>query len=147
MYPCLADRFEAAGSASGHYLFQDLLVAQKIFSNQPKKHVDIGSRLNGFVAHVAAFREIEVFDIRPLTNTVKNVRFICGDFMKEDVVPAEYCDSVSSLHAIEHFGLGRYGDAVDYDGHHKGLNSIYRLLKPWGKVLFFGTDRPSKSRV
>ena len=26
-----------------------------------------------------------------------------------------YCDSLSCLHALEHFGLGRYGDAVDFE--------------------------------
>jgi len=29
--------------------------------------VDIGSRVDGFVAHVASFREIEVFDVRPIS--------------------------------------------------------------------------------
>ena len=32
----------------------------------------------------------------------------------------EPVDSVSCLHAIEHFGLGRYGDPIDVFGHIKG---------------------------
>lgn len=136
MYPCLADRFETAGSASGHYFFQDLLVAQKIFANQPIKHVDIGSRIDGFVAHVATFRQIEVFDIRPVANEVRNIRFIRADLTQEGFVLDDYCDSISSLHAIEHFGLGRYGDAIDYNGHQRGLNNIHRILKPGGKFYF-----------
>ena len=47
-----------------------------------------------------------------------------------------YCDSVSSLHAIEHFGLGRYGDKLDYNGHLKGLKNIYEMLKKGGKFYF-----------
>ena len=47
-----------------------------------------------------------------------------------------YCDSVSSLHAIEHFGLGRYGDVVDYEGHVKGLNNISKILKKGGRFYF-----------
>jgi len=62
----LDDRFDQSGTASGHYFHQDLLVASRIFINNPEKHVDIGSRIDGFVAHVASFREIEVFDIRSL---------------------------------------------------------------------------------
>lgn len=58
--PCLSDALEPSGSASGHYFHQDLLVARKVFERQPRKHVDVGSRIDGFVAHVAAFREIEV---------------------------------------------------------------------------------------
>ncbi|HOW57668.1 MAG TPA: hypothetical protein PKZ12_06675, partial [Smithellaceae bacterium] len=64
LYPCLEEANQDSGTTSGHYFHQDLLVAGKIFQNNPVKHVDIGSRIDGFVAHVAAFREIEVFDIR-----------------------------------------------------------------------------------
>ena len=60
----LNERFEESGIMSGHYFHQDLYVARKIFLQNPGKHVDIGSRTDGFVAHVAAFREIEIFDIR-----------------------------------------------------------------------------------
>ena len=60
----LNEKFADSGIASGHYFHQDLLVARKIFQHNPQKHVDIGSRTDGFVAHVATFREIEVFDIR-----------------------------------------------------------------------------------
>jgi len=48
--------FRKAETASGHYFHQDLLVAGKIFKNNPIKHVDIGSRMDGFIAHVASFR-------------------------------------------------------------------------------------------
>jgi hypothetical protein len=58
IYPCLDDKFAKSGIARGHYFHQDLLVAKKIFANNPELHVDIGSRIDGFVAHVASFREI-----------------------------------------------------------------------------------------
>jgi hypothetical protein len=48
----------------------------------------------------------------------------------------ECCDSLSSLHAIEHFGLGRYGDIIDIDGHLKAINNLYEMLKPNGKFYF-----------
>ena len=38
-------------------------------------------------------------------------------------------DSLSSLHAIEHFGLGRYGDDIDPKGHIRGFNNMIRMLK------------------
>lgn len=37
-----------------------------IFDSSPQRHLDVGSRIDGFVAHVASFREIEVIDIRPV---------------------------------------------------------------------------------
>jgi len=80
--PCLADRYEPSGSARGHYFFQDLLVARRIFERKPVRHVDVGSRVDGFVAHVAAFREIEVFDIRPLSLAVPSIIFRQMDMME-----------------------------------------------------------------
>src|ERR1700687_2885292 len=61
-YPILTDYDAAAGSASGHYFHQDLLVASFIHDKKPARHIDIGSRIDGFVAHVASFRNIEVMD-------------------------------------------------------------------------------------
>jgi SAM-dependent methyltransferase len=135
-YPILGDRYASSGNASGHYFHQDLLVAQKIFLANPRKHVDIGSRVDGFIAHVASFREIEVFDIRPMEMSIPNVRFVKMDLMKDCSDYTDYCDSISSLHAIEHFGLGRYGDRIDVNGHIKGLDSIYRMLKKRGIFYF-----------
>lgn len=45
----------------------------------------------------------------------------------------------TSLHAIEHFGLGRYGDDIDYYGDIKGIKEISRVLMPGG---FFITSVP-----
>lgn len=111
------DSSQESGMASGHYLHQNLLVAGKIFKNNPIKHVDIGSRMDGFIAHVASFREIEFFDIRKLTNTVDNIKFVQADLMEDNFKIVDYCDFVSSLHALEHFGLGRYCDRIKYQGH------------------------------
>jgi hypothetical protein len=47
-----------------------------------------------------------------------------------------YCDSLSCLHALEHFGLGRYGDPIDYDGYLVGLENLYLLLKKGGRLYF-----------
>lgn len=136
--PILYDKYESSGILSGHYFHQDLLIAQKIFNAQPLKHVDIGSRTDGFVAHVATFMLIEVFDIRPLASNVKNIQFVQADFTKPNPNLKDYTDSISCLHAIEHFGLGRYHDTIDADGHLKGLENIYNILKPGG-VFYFST--------
>ena len=65
-YRVFGERRQPAGAASGHYFHQDLLVARDVFARNPTRHIDVGSRVDGFVAHVASFREIEVVDIRPL---------------------------------------------------------------------------------
>jgi SAM-dependent methyltransferase len=137
LYPVLGDKYENNGSAKGDYFHQDLLVARRIYENKPEKHIDVGSSVCGFVAHVASFREIIVLDIRPSTGKSHNITFMRQDFMSElDSPLIGACDSASSLHAMEHFGLGRYGDPVNYSGHLVGLNNLYKLLKKGGKLYF-----------
>ena len=144
LFPQLKDKKASGGTISGHYFHQDLLVARKIFLDKPEKHIDIASRIDGFVAHVAVFREIEVFDIRPIESKITNIKFILSDLMKVNPSLTNYCDSISCLHAIEHFGLGRYGDPIDADGHLKGLNSIKSILKKGGKFYFSTPIGPQK---
>lgn len=128
------EKKQQSGTAKGHYFHQDLLVARRIHENHPEKHVDVGSRVDGFVAHVAAFRDIEVLDIRPLDAQVQNIHFKQADLMSPPPEMVDYCDSLSCLHAIEHFGLGRYGDPIDFEGHLKGLNSLHAIVKKGGTL-------------
>jgi len=134
--PILGERFTESGKMSGHYFHQDLLVAQKIFKNNPIKHIDIGSRTDGFVAHVAVFRKIEIIDIRPQTSKTENIIFRRADLMQLPFDMVNAYDSVSSLHAIEHFGLGRYGDPIDYFGYLKAIENITKILQTGGKFYF-----------
>lgn len=134
-YPRLHDRFEQAGITQPQYFHQDYLVARKIFLNSPLKHVDVGSSIEGFVAHVAVFRQIEVFDIRPLTLSLSpNIVFRQCDFINPPGEFRNYSDSLSCLHALEHFGLGRYGDPIDINGHRKGFAGLAQVLKPGGTL-------------
>ncbi len=134
--PILNERNEQGGVASGHYFHQDLLVAQKIFKNNPQIHVDIGSRIDGFVAHVATFREIIEFDIRPQNSDIDNIIFKQLDLTNIPDQYYNYTSSISCLHVVEHIGLGRYGDTIDYTGHVKALSSITKILKPEGIFYF-----------
>jgi len=135
-YPILDDRFKQGGTAKGHYFHQDLLVAKKIYNANPTRHIDIGSRVDGFIAHLAVFRSVEIIDIREITSDIENIEFLQANMidMKKDLY--ESCDSLSSLHALEHFGLGRYGDPIDVEGHLKGFENMYNILKENGVFYF-----------
>ncbi len=133
LLPCLHDWLEEGGYTRSEYFWQDLLVARWIFEENPVKHVDVGSRIDGFVAHVASFREIEVFDVRPISTKVSGIVFKQADFMQPLELGECYCDSLSCLHAIEHFGLGRYGDPIDPMGYQCGIANMARLLKLGGR--------------
>lgn len=133
--PMLNEHSESSGAWSS-YLLQDLLVARWVFQDRPQRHVDVGSRVDGFVAQVASFRQIEVIDIRPALGPLAGVDFHQLDIMES--LPETWrsaTDSLSCLHTIEHFGLGRYGDTLDQHGHKKGAATLRDIVAPGGKAL------------
>lgn len=136
--PMITDRYMTDGSLDKHYFLQDIYVAQKVIENQPDRHFDIGSRVDGFIAHLlAAYKgKITLIDIRPLPNAIDGLNFICADATKLDNIKDGSIESLSSLHAIEHFGLGRYGDAVEPQACYAAMKSIQRVLTRGG-VLYF----------
>lgn len=137
--PCLHNRYDEVGIAKSEYFWQDLLVARWIHEAKPDKHVDVGSRIDGFVTHVASFREIEVFDIRPIAAQIPGVRFRRVDLTDRTAMKPwhaggkGYCDSLSCLHVVEHFGLGRYGDKIQPRGYEEGFRNLIALLKLGGR--------------
>jgi hypothetical protein len=143
LLPCLHDRYEEGGNAKSEYFWQDLVVARAIHEAKPIKHVDIGSLVDGFVAHVASFREIEVLDVRPISADIPGIIFRQADLMNPVAMPTTagggYCDSLSCLHAIEHFGLGRYGDPINPEGYKRGIANMSQLLS-LGGVFYLSTS-------
>lgn len=105
----------------------------------------MGSRVNGFVAHVAVFREVKVLDLRPL-QSVPGIRFVQADVMSLGQGFTNVADSVSCLHALEHFGPGRYGDPVNYDGWKMGLAALTRMLEVGG-ILYLSVPTGYEQRV
>jgi hypothetical protein len=133
LYPCLLDRYESGGS-HGEYFWQDLEIAKQIIFLNPERHIDVGSRLDGFIAHLACVRHVEVLDIRPINASIENVRFHQVDVMQ---LPKEWegiADIVTCLHSLEHFGLGRYNDPLDPDGWQKGFDNLSRIIKQNGTL-------------
>lgn len=146
LFPVIGENIESSGQIIPHYFYQDLIVASYIYKNKPLKHVDIGSRLDGFVSHVASFRQIEVFDIRDNKINYKNIKFNKLDLNNINKELENYTDSISCLHTIEHFGLGRYGDHIDPHGHKKGLENLTTILKKNG-LLYISFPISKKTKV
>ncbi|WP_161625152.1 DUF268 domain-containing protein [Halosimplex carlsbadense] len=134
--PMLTHIDQGAGTASGHYFHQDLWAAKRIRKENPEEHYDIGSKIDGFVSHLLVFRDVTVIDIRSLDSNVQGLEFIQDDATKLDQFEDNSVESISSLHAAEHFGLGRYGDPIDPEGHTKFMDSIQRVLQKNGKLYF-----------
>ena len=102
-------------------------------NNNQHKHVDIGSRVEGFITSLISAKVNLVFgDINLPKVPFQNVeaKFIdLQNMKKEDFIGV---NSVSSLHVMEHLGLGKYGDKIDAIGHK-------RIFKDFSDVLSHGT--------
>jgi SAM-dependent methyltransferase len=133
-YPIYGERFQEAGTLS-QYFWQDLWAARLIAEINPEEHFDIGSRVDGFIGHLASFRDnITLIDVRPLQNVIPGVNFIQADATSLEGVKDESISSLSALCSLEHFGLGRYGDTVDPEACFKVFKSINRVVKPGGHI-------------
>lgn len=136
IFPILSDKEDSAGLAGGHYFHQDLWAAKKIFQRRPVCHVDIGSRVDGFVAHVLVFMPVTVIDIRYLKSNIGGLTFLQDDATELNRMESNSIDSLSTLHVAEHFGLGRYSDPINPDACFKFMSSLQRVLSPGGRLYF-----------
>lgn len=136
LYPCLSDRSSLSQTGKGHYFYQDTWALEKVFKNMPNKHIDVGSRIDGFVGQCSSFCEVEFVDLRPVDLGLSKLKMVEGNILN---LPYENnsVESLSSLHVIEHIGLGRYGDQIDFDGSKKALKELQRIMKVNG-YLYLG---------
>lgn len=142
--PYLSDSNSNSGESRGHYFWQDLISARWIYQDNPTSHLDIGSRVDGFIAHLLCFREVSVLDLRAQPSKIGGLNFINGNAQSPLSNLMNSFESVSSLHSIEHFGLGRYGDPIDPMGHAKGLVNISNCVKAQGFLYFsFPIGKPT----
>jgi len=135
LYPQLADRRDAAGKLDTHYFYQDIWAAAKVHESGCAEHVDIGSRVDGFVAHCACFTCVSYVDLRELRLDLPNVRPVQGTILRLPFADRAV-RSLSSLHVVEHIGLGRYGDPLDPGGSGKAMAELCRVLAPGGNLYF-----------
>ncbi len=135
LYFTSGDRFSSSGTIKHHYFHQDLWASQHLYNSGVKEHIDIGSRLDGFVLAALSFAHVKYVDIRPLQCDVNGLTFIQGSILK---LPFESnsIKSLSCLHVLEHIGLGRYSDPVMPEGHIIGAKELQRVLDNDGVLLF-----------
>ncbi len=132
-YPIITEYRKEAARLDSHYFIQDIWMAKKIIMQNPQIHYDIGSRVDGFLSHLlSAGLKVNMIDIRPLNVEVDGLLFTQGDATDLTNIEEGSVDSLSSLHVIEHFGLGRYGDELDPKGWIKGLKAMQRIVAVGG---------------
>jgi predicted SAM-dependent methyltransferase len=136
LLPVMHERFSADGNLDPHYFYQDLWAARKIYKDNPIRHVDIGSGVATFVSHLLTFRQVEIVDVRPIDLNVSGLTTTITDATHLTSYLDNSLESISTLHAGEHFGLGRYGDPINPEGHILFMKSLARVLKPGGKLYY-----------
>jgi SAM-dependent methyltransferase len=99
--------------------------------------LDVGS-YREFLLGLMACMQVTTVDVRKRTAEHPNETVVTCD-AKDIPLPDESFDGIVSLCAIEHFGLGRYGDEIDLDADRKAIGEMRRLLKPGGSLILSTT--------
>ncbi len=140
-YPCLDDKTGETGF-DPQYFYQAAWAMAAINCARPIKHADVGSDVT-FVGMLTAITKVKFVDIRPLNAQLHNLECLSGSVLNLPF-ENESLESISTLHVIEHIGLGRYGDPIDPLGAEKAGAELVRVLSVGGKLYIsvpVGTPR------
>jgi SAM-dependent methyltransferase len=129
--PCLTDRASHT-PFDPHYFYQAAWLGREINNAKPSFHVDVGSSVVA-TGVLSAFVPTLFIDFRPLQVRLPNLESIAADITRLPCADGSV-RSLSSLHVIEHIGLGRYGDRLDPEGWRSALAELARVLAPGGRL-------------
>jgi hypothetical protein len=79
--------------------------------------------------------QVTVLDQRPYPFTHENLTAECRDIFGDLTGLARDFDAVISISTIEHLGLGGYGDTRRDDGDRLGVERLWSLVRPGGRLL------------
>lgn len=130
LYPMLSD--EGPHPVDAHYVAQAHWATARVVATEPAQHVDVASQTE-FVAMLCAYVPVTFIDLRPLALSLPG---LSGELGTVTDLPFESAsvESLSSLHVLEHIGLGRYGDPLDPEGTQTAARELVRVLAPGGRL-------------
>ncbi|UUX96980.1 DUF268 domain-containing protein [Aquabacterium sp. J223] len=131
--PCLDDATKTTG-IDAHYVYHTAWAARRLLANPVAEHVDIGSD-HRFTTIASAFQPMRFLDYRPCEVSLSNLVSGHANLLALDI-PDDSLQSLSCMHVVEHIGLGRYGDPIDFHGADKAMDALQRVLAPGGLLYF-----------
>ena len=79
--------------------------------------------------------QVTVLDQRAYPFKGPGLQSIAGDLFGQSLLPQKSFDLVLSVSTIEHLGLGRYDDVEIPDGDRLGVERLWRLVRPGGRLM------------
>jgi SAM-dependent methyltransferase len=125
--------YEAGSHPESYVDFECSFASRHITRVQPETVLDIGS-YRAFVFGLLAGFRLTTVDVRARKVIHPNETSVASD-ASDLKIPDRSFDVVTSLCALEHFGLGRYGDTFDPDGDIKAVREMARVLKPGARLI------------
>lgn len=125
--------------------FECAFAARHIRARTPQSILDVGSYRH-FILGLLASYQVTTIDVRSRRPIAGNELVITCDAKRLDL-PDDSFDVALSLSALEHLGLGRYGDEFDPDADTKAFQEMVRVLKPKGHLIFTTTITGGKPSI
>ena len=139
VWPCEGDDVPLAGVGNRHYEYPYVIASLCRYGLVDKDILDVGSAGSLLPAMIAALgSRVTCVDLRDWPIQWPGLRFVRGDLLASsdaELLPQTSFDAITCISAIEHFGLGRYGDIEDVDGDIKALAKLRDYLKPSGLLI------------
>ncbi len=99
------------------------------------KILDFGCSESPVSLHLASLGyRVVCVDLCPYPFTHPNLQFVQGDFLECGFLDSEF-DAVIAISAVEHCGLGAYGDKPHARGDEEIIREMFRILRPAGRLL------------
>jgi SAM-dependent methyltransferase len=131
-FPCLNDRLPST-PFDPHYFHQAAWLARRLARLRPAMHVDVGSSVV-MLGVLSAQVPVVFVDYRPLRARAVGLAAVAGTATRLPFADAAL-ETISSLHVIEHIGLGRYGDPLDPRGSQIAATELARVVRPGGRLF------------